>query len=88
MFEALINLPLYVLVVSLFFVSAIAAYLILKWKKIGIYIIAGAAAVEILLYTVSGFNVLPYIILSIINVGFTYFALQYPKENKAWSYLT
>ncbi len=69
------------------FVVAVGAYLILRWKKIGFFIIAGCVALNIVLALMGGGNVGTAIFSALLSLGVLYYVLQYPKDNKAWNHL-
>jgi hypothetical protein len=66
---------------------AVGAFMIMQWKKMGFYIIAGCVTINVLVALFGGGNVGTAIGGAIVGLGILYYVLQYPKENKAWSHL-
>jgi hypothetical protein len=66
---------------------AVGAYMIMQWKKMGFYIIAGCVVINILVAIFGGGNAGSAIGGGLLSLGILYYVLQYPKDNKAWSHL-
>ncbi len=76
------------LVMILSCVDAFGIFMILKWKKVGFYIVLASAAADILLALFTGGSILYAIAKAVFNLNILYFVLQFPKGNTAWSHLT
>jgi hypothetical protein len=66
---------------------AVGAFMILKWKKMGFYIVSGCIAINILVAIFGDGNVWSAILGGLLSLGVLYYVLQFPKENKAWNHL-
>ncbi len=78
--------PLIISALMSFGVAA-GAFMIMQWKKMGFYIIAGCVAVNILVAIFGGGSAGSAIGGGLLSLGILYYVLQYPKDNKAWSHL-
>ena len=69
------------------FGTAVGAFMILKWKKMGFYIITGCVVLNIIVALLGEGNVGTTIFSAILSLAVLYYVLQYPKDNKAWDHL-
>jgi hypothetical protein len=76
------------LIMILSCVDAFGTFMILKWKKVGFYIVLASAAADILVALFTGGNILYAIAKAVFNLNILYFVLQFPKGNTAWGHLT
>ena len=67
---------------------AAGAFLILQWKKLGFYVIAGGVAANIVLSFLGGGSLGTAVFGAVLSVAVLYYVLQFPPENKAWNHLT
>ena len=79
--------PLYLIVSALLSLGvAVGAYMILKWKKMGLYIVVGCIALNVVVSLIGG-NGFGSVAGAVIGLAILYYVLQYPKDNKAWNHL-